>query len=107
MTPAVVLDPGTPRTYDAGTKVDNRSAWGSAIVDIADANPDTMLVVLDCDLAESVKTQAFAEKYPGRFIECGVGEHNAATVGGALSTVHGVVAFWADFGVFALERKMS
>jgi transketolase len=103
-TAPVAIDPGTPRTYAADAKADCRSAWGAALVDLADANPDTVLAVLDCDLAQSVKTEAFWAKYPARFIECGVGEHNAATIGGALSTVPGALAFWADFGVFGIDE---
>jgi transketolase len=106
LTPPVRLNPGRPRTYSASAKVDNRSAWGAALVDLADANPDTV-AVLDCDLAQSVKTDAFWAKYPERFIECGVGEHNAATIGGALSTLPGVVAFWADFGVFGIDEAYN
>lgn len=106
-TPPVALDPGTPRTYAADAKSDNRSAWGAALVDIATANPDVVIAVLDCDLAQSVKTDAFAAKFPERFIQCGVGEHNAATIGGALSTVPGVVAFWSDFGVFGIDEAYN
>ena len=104
LTPAVALKPGKPETYGAAARTDNRSAWGSALVDIAEANPDVAVAVLDCDLMQSVKTEAFAAKFPERFIECGVGEHNVATIGGALSTVPGVVAFWADFGVFGIDE---
>jgi transketolase len=107
MTPAVPLNPGVPRTYAADAKTDNRSAWGTALVDIADANPDVVVTVLDCDLAQSVKTETFWKKYPERFIECGVGEHNAATIGGALSTVPGIVAFWSDFGVFGIDEAYN
>ena len=106
-TPAVVLNPGTPRTYAADAKTDDRSAWGTALVDLADANPDVVIAVLDCDLAQSVKTEAFWKKYPERFIQCGVGEHNAATIGGALSTVPGIVAFWSDFGVFGIDEAYN
>ena len=106
-TPAVALNPGTPRTYAADAKTDDRSAWGSALVDLADANPDVVIAVLDCDLAQSVKTEAFWKKYPEHFIQCGVGEHNAATIGGALSTVPGVVAFWSDFGVFGIDEAYN
>ena len=60
--------------------------------------------MLDCDLAASVKTEAFAALRPEGFVECGVGEHNAATAGGALSTVPGVLAFWSDFGVFGIDE---
>jgi transketolase len=36
-----------------------------------------------------------------------VGEHNAATIGGALSTVPGIVAFWSDFGVFGIDEAYN
>lgn len=103
-TPAIVVAPGTPRTYGAGDTSDNRGAWGKALVDLAEANPDTPIAVLDCDLASSVKTDGFMKARPDSFIQCGVGEHNAATVGGALSTVPGVLTFWSDFGVFGIDE---
>lgn len=103
-TPLVVVEPGVARTYGADETTDNRSAWGNALLDIAHANPTAAIGVLDCDLAQSVKTDGFAKKYPESFVQCGVGEHNAAAVGGALSTVPGVVAFWADFGVFGVDE---
>jgi transketolase len=59
--------------------------------------------VLDCDLVPSVKTGAFAKVRPEGFVQAGIGEHNAATVAGALS-VSGVLAFWADFGVFGVDE---
>jgi transketolase len=104
LTPAVPINSGTPPTYAADAMADCRSAWGAALVDLADANHGAPLAVLDCDLAQSVKTEAFWAKYPEHFIECGVGEHNAATIGGALSIVPGVLAFWADFGVFGIDE---
>lgn len=103
-TALVRLRPGTAREYGADSKTDNRSAWGQALVDLAAENEDTPIAVLDCDLMQSVKTEAFASLRPHSFIECGVGEHNAAAIGGALSTVPGVVAFWADFGVFGIDE---
>ncbi len=103
-TPVVVVDQGTPRVYGAEDKTDNRSAWGKALTDLAAANPSLPIAVLDCDLAQSVKTDGFAKAHPDAFIECGVGEHNAAAVGGALSTVPGALAFWADFGVFGIDE---
>ncbi|MDA3937452.1 MAG: transketolase [Actinomycetota bacterium] len=102
-TPELPVDPGTPRTYTAQNKSDNRSAWGKALVDLADANPDIPIAVLDCDLAVSVKTDGFRDSHPEGFIQCGVGEHNVATAGGALSTC-GVLTFWSDFGVFGCDE---
>ncbi len=102
-TPPLRLDEGTPREYDLGTSTDNRSAWGTALKDIAETNPELPMAVLDCDLAVSVKTDAFAKVRPGGFIQCGVGEHNAATTGGALSA-SGVLTFFSDFGVFGCDE---
>ncbi len=75
-------------------------------MDIADANPDLPVAVLDCDLAVSVKTDGFAAAHPEGFIQCGVGEHNAATVGGALSTCD-TLTFWSDFGVFGCDETYN
>ena len=103
-TPAVVIATGTPRTRGAGEKADCRGAWGEAVADLAVTNPDVPMAVFDCDLMTSVKTEEFASVRPTGFIECGVGEHNAATASGALSIVPGILSFWADFGVFGLDE---
>ncbi len=103
-TPAVGVTQGAPRTYPVEKLTDNRSAWGTALTDLAEINPELPIGVLDCDLAVSVKTDGFAAVRPEGFVQCGVGEHNAATVGGALSTVPGVLAFWSDFGVFGVDE---
>lgn len=103
-TPAVAVDPGVPRVYDAGTKADARGAWGAVLADIALANPELPIAVFDCDLATSVKTDKYAKLRPEGFIQSGVGEHNVATAAGALSTVPGMLSIWADFGVFGLDE---
>jgi transketolase len=101
--PGVSLVPTAPRAHSRGKDTDCRSAWGSALADIAAGNPDVPIAVLDCDLAVSVKTEAFRAARPSGFVQCGVGEHNAATVGGALSTCD-VLTFWSDFGVFGVDE---
>ncbi len=103
-TPPVSIDAGQNRTLEAGEKADCRGAWGGALVDLARANPEVPIGVLDCDLAVSVKTDGFAAERPAGFIQLGVGEHNAATAGGALSTVPGVLSFWSDFGAFGIDE---
>jgi transketolase len=94
---------GGPRTYGADERTDNRSAWGAALADIASANPDVPMAVLDCDLVPSVKTGEFADVRPEGFLQFGVGEHNAAAAAGALS-VSDVLTFWSDFGVFGIDE---
>lgn len=84
---------------------DNRSAWGKAIAEIAEINPDNKMpiVVFDCDLQSSVKTGDFAKVSPERFIQGGIMEHNTAVTAGAMSTC-GIQTWWADFGMFGIDE---
>jgi transketolase len=95
------FDGGTRRVYAPDVVTDMRSGWGQALVDLGARNPN--ILVFDCDLAESVKTKAFAEAFPDRFVQSGVQEHATATIAGAASTFDGVV-FWADYGAFAIDE---
>ncbi len=106
----VVIDTGTPRTYTKDDKLDNRSAFGNALVDVGELNigkeGHTPIAVFDCDLASSVKVDSFGKRFPDNFFECGVQEHNTAALAGALST-QGVLAIWADFGVFNIDETYN
>ncbi len=97
------LVPGKPKLYE--TETDNRSAWGTAIADLAELNAkaSTPIAVLDCDLQASVKTGEFEKISPKYFIQSGIMEHNTSVVAGALSTCN-IQTFWADFGVFGLAE---
>ncbi|HOK79483.1 MAG TPA: transketolase [bacterium] len=100
---------GSIRVYQPGTKIDNRTAFGNALLDIGIANKDNKdnpVIVFDCDLASSVKTDLFAKQFPERFFQCGVQEHHAATVAGAAS-VDGAISFFADFGVFGVDETYN
>ena len=107
---SAVLDLGTSRTYGPGDKTDNRSAFGSALSDVGALNyqraDKTPILVFDCDLAGSIKTDGFAKKCPEEFIQCGIQEHNTATAVGAASA-GGVVSVWGDFGVFGLAEAYN
>jgi transketolase len=104
------IDVGAPVIYTANDKCDNRGAFGAALADVAEKNFSaegrTPIVVFDCDLASSVKTDAFLKKIPTRFIQCGIQEHCVATAAGAASTA-GVIALWADFGVFGVDEAYN
>ncbi len=106
----ITLASGTPRTLGASEKSDCRSAWGTALADVAGANladpQATPIVVLDCDLKPSVKTGDFATLAPQRFFQCGIQEHSVATIAGALSSC-GVQTFFADFGVFGVDETYN
>lgn len=98
--------PGTPRVYPVEKPVECRTAFGEALRDLAVANagnPKVVIAAVDCDLLESVRLNTFANAFPDRLIECGIQEHNAATVAAALSKA-GVLTFFADFGVFGIDE---
>ena len=99
--PAPSVKPGSPREYTG--PLDCRSAFGRALLDLAEANPGVPFAALDCDLLESVKLKELQAAHPEKVIECGIQEHNAATVAAALSK-SGVLTFWADFGVFGIDE---
>jgi transketolase len=107
-TPSIQI--GSPRNYGKDQKLDNRSAFGNALVDIAKANAreDSPLpvAVFDCDLASSVKTAGFAKQFPDHFFQGGIQEHNTATIAGAISTL-GLLSFFADFGVFGVDETYN
>jgi transketolase len=105
----VEVDTGTSFTYSAEEKTDNRSAFGKALLDLGRRNNDgkhTPIIVFDCDLSSSVKTQAFSREFPQYFFQGGVQEHNTATIAGAAST-QGVISFFADFGVFGIDETYN
>jgi transketolase len=107
-TPSIQI--GSPRNYGKDQKLDNRSAFGNALVDIAKANvqEDSSLpvAVFDCDLASSVKTAGFAKQFSDHFFQGGIQEHNTATIAGAISTL-GLLSFFADFGVFGVDETYN
>ncbi len=104
----VLIEAGEPFTYSDEDKMDNRSAFGKALKNIGEINigKETDVCAFDCDLASSVKTGEFGKAFPAYFYQCGVQEHNTATVAGALSTT-GILTFFADFGVFGIDETYN
>lgn len=79
-----------------------RDGFGEALMELADIDP--RVVVLCADLAESTRTLAFKEKYPGRYIEVGVAEQNMATVASGLAN-YGKIPFIASYAAFSPGRN--
>ncbi|MCX6834975.1 MAG: transketolase, partial [candidate division Zixibacteria bacterium] len=106
---SVTVRPGTPITYGVDVKSDNRSAWGKALVSVAEANigrSGFCMAVFDCDLAGSVKTDAFAAKFPDNFFEFGITEHATSVTAGSLSAEN-ALSVWADFGAFGIAETYN
>lgn len=98
--------PGPPRpepsvlelpTYEVGAELATRTAFGQALAALGAARPD--VVALDGDVADSTRTQFFAEAFPERFFEFYIAEQQmvAAAVG---MQVRGWTPYVATFAAF-------
>lgn len=94
------------RTYGGNDVLDGRKACANVLTDLASVNSAGSLCVLDCDLASGLGIARLNEVCPGTLIECGIQEHNAASVTGGLASC-GIRAFFMDFGVFALAEPFN
>ena len=108
--PPYILDTGSSPTYTPQDKVDNRTAFGKALLEIGELNykrrESTPILVFDCDLSSSVRTESYGKKFPERFFQCGIQEHSTAIIAGAAST-QGVISVFADFGVFGIDETFN
>lgn len=75
-----------------------RAGFGEALVELGENNPN--VVVLCADLTESTHAHKFAEKFPERFFEIGIGEQNMAAVAAGFG-VSGKTAFIASYATFS------
>lgn len=98
---------GDPILYDAETVTDNRSAYGNALLGLAEANnldgQPPVIAGVSCDLEGSVKMGGFHKHSPSAYFEAGIQEHHAAGMSGAMSTEN-LVTFFSTFGVFAVSE---
>lgn len=78
-----------------------RSAFGNALCEVGENNPD--VVVLDADLACSTQTKKFADKFPDRFFDCGIAEQDMIATAAGLAS-EGKIPFAASFAMFATGR---
>jgi transketolase len=78
-----------------------REAYGKVLVELGREHKD--IVVLDADLSRSTMTKYFAEKFPERFIQCGLQEQNMMSIAAGLAAT-GKMPFVSTFAVFAACR---
>lgn len=81
-----------------------RESYGLALVELGEQNPD--IVALDADLAEATKSSFFKEKFPERFVDCGIAECNMIGVAAGLATC-GKIPFASSFAMFAAGRAFE
>src|SRR3989344_1989132 len=92
-----------PKLFDKEVlEVPIRNGYGEGLLIAGEKNKN--VVVLCADLSESTRSEAFAKKFPERFIEMGVAEQNMATIAAGLG-VSGKTAFISSYATFSPGRN--
>lgn len=82
--------------------VPTRQGYGEGLV--AAGEKDTQVIVLCADVTESTRSNLFAEKFPGRFIEIGVAEQGMATIAAGMA-LYGKIPFISSYAAFSPGRN--
>lgn len=91
-----------PKLYDPEVEqVPTRDGYGDGVVELGEKNKD--VVVLTGDLSASTRANKFQEKFPDRFIECGVAEQNMMGIAAGLA-LSGKIPFVSSYAVFVPGR---
>lgn len=75
-----------------------RAGFGIGLLELGETNPN--VVGLSADLTESTHAHKFAEKFPERFFEIGIGEQNMAAIAAGFG-VSGKIAFISSYATFS------
>ncbi len=79
-----------------------RDGFGTGLGAAAETDP--RIVALSADLTESTRVEAFAKKFPERFVEIGVAEQNMATVAAGMAN-YGKIPFITSYAAFSPGRN--
>lgn len=97
-----MLNPGlklNSKLFDTDVEVQpTRKGYGEGILELGEKNEN--VVALAADLTESTYSHLFAEKFPERFFEVGIGEQNMVAVAAGLA-VTGKIPFIASYATFS------
>lgn len=85
-------------------KTATRDAYGKALVELGEKNPNVL--VLDADLAAATKTGTFKKAFPERFFDTGIAEGNMMGVAAGLATT-GYTVFASSFAMFSAGRAFE
>ncbi|MCL5784926.1 MAG: transketolase family protein [Patescibacteria group bacterium] len=92
-----------PKIFDKDIeKISMRDGFGEGLLQAGEE--DKNVVALTADLSESTRVEAFAQKFPERFIEVGVAEQNLITIASGLAAA-GKIPFAASYAVFSPGRN--
>ena len=81
--------------------IPTRDGYGEGVVALGEKDP--RVVVLTADLSDSTRANIFGEKFPERFIECGIAEQNMMGIAAGLA-LSGKIPFVSSYAVFVPGR---
>ncbi len=87
--------------YENQGNKDTRSGFGVGLSELGEKNPE--VVALCADLTGSLKMNDFADRWPDRFIQCGIAEANMLGVAAGLA-IGGKIPFTGTFANFSTGR---
>ena len=91
-----------PKLFDPEVEqVPTRFGYGDGLVALGEKNPN--VVVLAADLTVSTTENLFGDKFPDRFIECGIAEQNMMGIAAGLA-LSGKIPFVSSYAVFVPGR---
>ncbi|MCB9819048.1 transketolase family protein [Candidatus Nomurabacteria bacterium] len=92
-----------PKLFQDGIeRAPNRDGFGDGLLEAGEKNLN--VVALSADLTESTRVNLFADKFPERFVQCGVAEQNMASVASGLAAM-GKIPFIASYAMFSPGRS--
>ena len=91
-----------PKLFDQEVEqIPTRDGYGEGVVSLGEKDPN--VVVLTADLSDSTRANMFQEKFPERFIECGIAEQNMMGIAAGLA-LSGKIPFVSSYAVFVPGR---
>jgi len=84
-----------------GTSESVADVYGQTLLKAMERRPD--LIVLDADLAADCRVRAIEERFPERFIECGIAEQDMVSTAGGLARL-GLLPVVNSFASFLASR---
>lgn len=82
--------------------IPNRQGYGEGLKEAGELDP--RIVALSADLTSSTKTHLFAEAFPERFVQVGIGEQSMASVASGMAAM-GKIPFIASYAMFSPGRS--
>ena len=92
-----------PKVFDDDVEqIPSRNGFGEGLVLAGEENKN--VVGLCADLTGSTKMQAFADKFPDRFVQMGVAEQNLVTIASGMAAA-GKIPFTSSYAMFSPGRS--